>query len=62
MAFFMPEAGTSTVACLAEPAFLIRVSISAMGSVMCIFLFLLKKLEGSFFLPPFKKDRDAAGL
>ena len=38
MAFFMLDAGTSTVACLALFALRIRVSISAMGSVMCMSL------------------------
>ena len=36
MAFFRLEAGTSTVSCLAEFAFRIRVSISATGSVICM--------------------------
>ena len=36
MDFFIFDAGTSTVGCFAEPAFLIRVSISAMGSVICM--------------------------
>ena len=36
MAFFILDAGTSTVSCLALPALRMRVSISAMGSVICI--------------------------
>ena len=50
MAFFMLEAGTSTVLCLAEFALRIRVSISAMGSVMCIMDLLKDKVTGSFRL------------
>ena len=38
---FMLEAGMSTVSCLALFALRIRVSISAMGSVMCIGIYLL---------------------
>ena len=38
MDFFMLDAGTSTVSCLALFALRIRVSISAMGSVICMSL------------------------
>ena len=41
IAFFMLEAGTSTVSCFASFAFLIRVSISAITSEICIVIFLL---------------------
>ena len=36
MDFFMLDAGTSTVSCLALLALRMRVSISAMGSVICM--------------------------
>ena len=36
MDFFILDAGMSTVSCLALPALRMRVSISAMGSVICI--------------------------
>ena len=41
MDFFMLDAGTSTVSCLALFALRMRVSISAMGSVICMSLYLL---------------------
>ena len=44
-AFFRLEAGTSTVSCLAELAFRIRVSISATGSVICMLKSSFKKLR-----------------
>ena len=49
MDFFMLEAGTSTVACLAVFALRIRVSISAMGSVICMDFDLLVKVTDSLF-------------
>ena len=48
MDFFMLDAGTSTVSCLALFALRMRVSISAMGSVMCMSIYLLLQITGRF--------------